>query len=82
LLCVTGLPLIFYHDHALDYAVEPPERPGVDRVASLDAIVAAAAAEVAGSAQAVRHRHAGLGAGRGFDTRVINTLPIPLFAQW
>ena len=44
MLCITGLPLIFYHeiDHALGYAVEPPELPGVDSVASLDAIVAAA----------------------------------------
>jgi len=45
MLCVTGLPLIFYHeiDHALGYAVEPPERAIVDHAASLDAIVAAAA---------------------------------------
>ena len=29
LLCVTGLPLIFYHeiDHALGYSVEPPDLP-------------------------------------------------------
>lgn len=46
MLCITGLPLIFYHeiDHALGYAIDAPERPGVDSVASLDAIVEAARA--------------------------------------
>ncbi|HEX7036704.1 MAG TPA: PepSY-associated TM helix domain-containing protein [Pseudomonadales bacterium] len=46
MLCITGLPLIFYHeiDHALGHAVEPPERPGVTTAASLDAIVSAAEA--------------------------------------
>lgn len=38
MLCVTGLPLIFYHeiDHALGYSVDPPERPGVTTTASVD----------------------------------------------
>jgi uncharacterized iron-regulated membrane protein len=46
MLCITGLPLIFYHelDHALGYSVDPPELPGVTTTASLDAIVAAAQA--------------------------------------
>jgi uncharacterized iron-regulated membrane protein len=44
LLCVTGLPLIFYHeiDHALGNAVDPPERPGVTTRVSLDSLVAEA----------------------------------------
>jgi uncharacterized iron-regulated membrane protein len=52
LLCITGLPLIFYHeiDHALGNAVDPPELDaGVER-ASLDGIVAAAAARRPGDA--------------------------------
>jgi uncharacterized iron-regulated membrane protein len=44
MLCVTGLPLIFYHeiDHALGNSVDPPERPGVTTRVSLDRIVAEA----------------------------------------
>jgi uncharacterized iron-regulated membrane protein len=46
MLCITGLPLIFYHeiDHALGNAVEPREMPGVTAQVSLDQIVAAARA--------------------------------------
>ena len=46
MLCITGLPLIFYHeiDHALGYSVEPPELPRVTSRASLDQIVDAARA--------------------------------------
>jgi len=46
LLCVTGLPLIFYHeiDHVIGNSIEPPEMPGVTARASLDAIVEAAQA--------------------------------------
>ena len=46
LLCVTGLPLIFYHeiDHALGYSVDPPSLPATAAQASLDDIVADAAA--------------------------------------
>ena len=35
MLCITGLPLIFYHeiDHALGYSIDPPERPGVTTTA-------------------------------------------------
>lgn len=46
MLCVTGLPLIFYHeiDHVLGNSVEPPEIPGVAATASVDDIAAAAAA--------------------------------------
>jgi uncharacterized iron-regulated membrane protein len=46
LLCITGLPLIFYHeiDHALGHSAEPPELPGVTSRASLDEIVEAARA--------------------------------------
>ena len=46
LLCLTGLPLIFHHeiDHALGYSVEPPALPETAQRASLDQIVAAAAA--------------------------------------
>jgi uncharacterized iron-regulated membrane protein len=41
MLCVTGLPLIFYHEieHALGYSIDPPERPGATTAASLDHIV-------------------------------------------
>ena len=41
MLCITGLPLIFYHeiDHALGYSIDPPERPGVTTTASLDQIL-------------------------------------------
>lgn len=41
MLCLTGLPLIFYHeiDHALGYSVDPPELPETTARASLDAIV-------------------------------------------
>ncbi|HWK51351.1 MAG TPA: PepSY domain-containing protein [Steroidobacter sp.] len=44
MLCITGLPLIFYHeiDHATGYSVEPPELPGVTSRVSLDEIVSAA----------------------------------------
>jgi uncharacterized iron-regulated membrane protein len=47
LLCVTGLPLVFYHelDHALGNSIEAPERPPDAPRASLDPIVAAARAE-------------------------------------
>lgn len=46
MLCVTGLPLIFYHeiDHWRGASVDPPELEGVPATASLDAIVAAARA--------------------------------------
>jgi uncharacterized iron-regulated membrane protein len=46
LLCITGLPLIFYHeiDHALGHSVEPPELPSVASRANLDEIVEAARA--------------------------------------
>lgn len=46
LLCVTGLPLIFYHeiDHLIGNAIEPPELPGVTARADLDAIVETAKA--------------------------------------
>ncbi|HZJ13069.1 MAG TPA: PepSY domain-containing protein [Methyloceanibacter sp.] len=46
LLCVTGLPLIFYHEieHVLGNAVEAPEIEGPASSASLDAIVAKARA--------------------------------------
>jgi uncharacterized iron-regulated membrane protein len=41
MLCVTGLPLIFYHEieHALGYSIDPPELPGATAAASLDRIV-------------------------------------------
>lgn len=44
LLCLTGLPLIFYEeiDHALGYHVDPPERPAATSRANLDDIVEAA----------------------------------------
>lgn len=47
MLCITGLPLIFYHeiDHATGYSVEPPERPGVTSRVSLDEIVSSAQAK-------------------------------------
>lgn len=46
MLCITGLPLIFYHeiDHALGASIDPPELPGVTATASLDRIVEAARA--------------------------------------
>lgn len=46
MLCITGLPLIFYHeiDHATGYSVEPPELPGVTGTVSVDEIVASAQA--------------------------------------
>jgi len=46
MLCITGLPLIFYHeiDHATGYSVELPELPGVTGRVSLDEIVASARA--------------------------------------
>ncbi|WP_447970603.1 PepSY-associated TM helix domain-containing protein [Nitrospira sp. M1] len=46
LLCVTGLPLIFYHeiDHLVGNSVDPPEMPGVTARANLDDIVEAAKA--------------------------------------
>jgi len=52
MLCITGLPLIFYHeiDHALGYSVEPPEVPDSAARASLDEIVADAAARRPGDA--------------------------------
>ncbi|HWK75878.1 MAG TPA: PepSY domain-containing protein [Povalibacter sp.] len=47
MLCITGLPLIFYHeiDHASGNSVDPPELPGVTSTASLDRIVEAARAK-------------------------------------
>nr|WP_198683405.1 PepSY domain-containing protein [Peristeroidobacter agariperforans] len=47
MLCITGLPLIFYHeiDHATGYSVEPPELPGVTSKVSLDEIVSSARAK-------------------------------------
>ena len=48
MLCITGLPLIFYHeiDHALGNSVDPPELAAgtADAKANLDAIVADARA--------------------------------------
>jgi len=46
MLCITGLPLIFYHeiDHATGYSIEPPELPGVTTTANLDDILATARA--------------------------------------
>ncbi len=46
MLCITGLPLIFYHeiDHALGYSVEPPPMPDSARRASVDDMVADAQA--------------------------------------
>lgn len=46
MLCITGLPLIFYHeiDHATGYSIEPPELPGVTSRVSVDEIVADARA--------------------------------------
>jgi uncharacterized iron-regulated membrane protein len=43
LLCITGLPLIFYHeiDHALGYDIEAPPMPAGTPAASLDAVVEA-----------------------------------------
>ncbi|MBX5496053.1 MAG: PepSY domain-containing protein, partial [Bryobacteraceae bacterium] len=43
LLCVTGLPLIFYHEleHLLGNAVEPQPMPAGTPLASLDAVVEA-----------------------------------------
>jgi len=47
MLCISGLPLIFYHeiDHATGNSVDPPELPGVTSTASLDRIVEAARAK-------------------------------------
>jgi uncharacterized iron-regulated membrane protein len=52
MLCITGLPLIFYHeiDHALGNAMDPPERPGVTTRANVDDIIAAAYARKPGDA--------------------------------
>lgn len=52
MLCITGLPLIFYHeiDHALGYSIEPPEVPESAARANLDEIVADAAARRPGNA--------------------------------
>ena len=52
LLCLTGLPLIFYHeiDHALGYAVDPPELTDTGQRADVDAIVADALARRPGEA--------------------------------
>lgn len=46
MLCITGLPLIFYHEveSALGYTIEPPELPGVTSTVTLDQIVEAARA--------------------------------------
>lgn len=50
LLCVSGLPLIFWHeiDHALAHVPEPPERPEGEGPALLDAMVADAEARKPG----------------------------------
>lgn len=47
MLCLTGLPLIFYHEieHALGNAVEPPELPGVTTQVSVDSIIQSAQAK-------------------------------------
>jgi uncharacterized iron-regulated membrane protein len=47
MLCITGLPLIFYHeiDHATGHSVEPPELPGVTSRVSLDDILLSARAK-------------------------------------
>src|SRR5262245_45098823 len=47
MLCITGLPLIFYHeiDHATGNSVELPERPNATGMVSLDEIVASAQAK-------------------------------------
>ena len=52
MLCITGLPLIFYHeiDHALGNAIDPPELPGVTSKANVDDIVDAARARKPGHA--------------------------------
>jgi len=52
MLCITGLPLIFYHeiDHWRGASVEPPELDRAPRNASLDAIVADARARRPGDA--------------------------------
>jgi len=44
MLCITGLPLIFYEeiDRALGYSVEPPVLPDTDERADVDTIVDAA----------------------------------------
>lgn len=44
MLCITGLPLIFFHeiDDAIGHTIEPAEMPGVTSQISLDHIVAAA----------------------------------------
>ena len=49
LLCITGLPLIFYHeiDHVLGHEAEPAEMPGVPN-ANLDQIVATGLAKYPG----------------------------------
>ncbi|MDX1675143.1 MAG: PepSY domain-containing protein [Longimicrobiales bacterium] len=46
ILCVTGLPLIFHEeiDHALGYSGEAPGLPGMERTASIDAMIAHAQA--------------------------------------
>lgn len=52
MLCITGLPLIFYHeiDHALGNSVDPPPLSGVTTRASLDDIVDDARARKPGDA--------------------------------
>lgn len=51
MLCVTGLPLIFYEeiDHALGYMREAPELPGVAHTARIDDMIADAQARDPGN---------------------------------
>jgi len=52
MLCLTGLPLIFFHeiDHALGRSVEAPPLPDANQRTEVDSIVAAAAARQPGDA--------------------------------
>jgi uncharacterized iron-regulated membrane protein len=51
LLCITGLPLVFYHeiDHALGYDIEAPAMPAGTPFASLDAVVEASKKQIPGA---------------------------------
>ena len=51
LLCITGLPLIFYHeiDHALGYDIEAQPMPAGTPLASLDAVVDASKKQIPGT---------------------------------
>jgi uncharacterized iron-regulated membrane protein len=50
MLCLTGLPLIFYHEieHLLGTAVEPPDLPAGTPMAALDRVVATGTARYPG----------------------------------